>query len=159
MRWKIILKNSMRFCCTKRIVSVSTEIEYWSSLQSLRFWITLILIYISTLFFKFDFEGIPLWLLLQISPVKNERNTVVLFLCTFRDITALKQPIEEETKGNWHLSNNIKIGMIWFLFYLILHYYICKHPPLQVIMLTYTGYIRPHNLYLVSKSVLIGRIM
>ena len=40
-----------------------------------------------------------MWLLLQISPVKNERNTVVLFLCTFRDITALKQPIEEETKG------------------------------------------------------------
>ena len=43
--------------------------------------------------------GTPLWLLLQISPVKNERNIVVLFLCTFRDITALKQPIEEETKG------------------------------------------------------------
>ena len=35
--------------------------------------------------------GTPLWLLLQISPVKNERNIVVLFLCTFRDITALKQ--------------------------------------------------------------------
>lgn len=50
---------------------------------------------------------IPLWLLLQISPVKNERNTVVLFLCTFRDITALKQPIEEETKGKYYL--NIKI--------------------------------------------------
>jgi hypothetical protein len=31
--------------------------------------------------------------------VKNERDVVVLFLCTFRDITALKQPIEEETKG------------------------------------------------------------
>ena len=51
--------------------------------------------------------GIPLWLLLQISPVKNERNTVVLFLCTFRDITALKQPIEEETKGK--LSALLKI--------------------------------------------------
>lgn len=41
----------------------------------------------------------PLWLFLQISPVKNERDVVVLFLCTFRDITALKQPIEEDTKG------------------------------------------------------------
>ena len=43
--------------------------------------------------------GTPLWLLFQICPVKNERDVVVLFLCTFRDITALKQPIEEETKG------------------------------------------------------------
>ncbi|TRY72267.1 hypothetical protein TCAL_03114, partial [Tigriopus californicus] len=41
----------------------------------------------------------PLWLFLQISPVKNERDVVVLFLCTFRDITALKQPIEEDSKG------------------------------------------------------------
>ena len=43
--------------------------------------------------------GTPLWLFLQISPIKNERDIVVLFLCTFRDITALKQPIEDETKG------------------------------------------------------------
>ncbi|XP_057371371.1 potassium voltage-gated channel protein eag-like [Daphnia carinata] len=42
----------------------------------------------------------PLWLLLQIAPIKNERDVVVLFLCTFRDITALKQPLEsEESKG------------------------------------------------------------
>ncbi|XP_040563458.1 potassium voltage-gated channel protein eag isoform X2 [Lepeophtheirus salmonis] len=41
----------------------------------------------------------PCWLIFQVSPVKNERDVVVLFLCTFRDITALKQPIEEENKG------------------------------------------------------------
>ncbi|KAK3914134.1 Potassium voltage-gated channel protein eag [Frankliniella fusca] len=42
----------------------------------------------------------PLWLLLQIAPIKNERDLVVLFLLTFRDITALKQPIEtDENKG------------------------------------------------------------
>nr|XP_014290792.1 potassium voltage-gated channel protein eag isoform X2 [Halyomorpha halys] len=42
----------------------------------------------------------PLWLLLQIAPIKNERDLVVLFLLTFRDITALKQPIEtEDAKG------------------------------------------------------------
>lgn len=42
----------------------------------------------------------PLWLLLQISPIKNERDLVVLFLLTFRDITALKQPIEtDDVKG------------------------------------------------------------
>ncbi|XP_065205248.1 potassium voltage-gated channel protein eag isoform X2 [Planococcus citri] len=42
----------------------------------------------------------PIWLLLQIAPIKNERDLVVLFLLTFRDITALKQPIEtDDTKG------------------------------------------------------------
>ena len=41
--------------------------------------------------------GIPLWLLLHIAPIKNEKDVVVLFLLTFRDITALKQPIEEES--------------------------------------------------------------
>ncbi|XP_047099194.1 potassium voltage-gated channel protein eag-like [Schistocerca piceifrons] len=45
-------------------------------------------------------EETPLWLLLQIAPIKNERDLVVLFLLTFRDITALKQPIEaDDSKG------------------------------------------------------------
>ncbi|KAK7504351.1 hypothetical protein BaRGS_00004655 [Batillaria attramentaria] len=38
----------------------------------------------------------PLWLLLHIAPVKNEKDQVVLFLCTFKDITALKQPIDDD---------------------------------------------------------------
>ncbi|XP_064623498.1 potassium voltage-gated channel subfamily H member 1-like isoform X2 [Lineus longissimus] len=38
----------------------------------------------------------PLWLLLHIAPIKNEKDAVVLFLCTFKDITALKQPIEDD---------------------------------------------------------------
>uniref|UniRef100_T1JZC8 Cyclic nucleotide-binding domain-containing protein n=2 Tax=Tetranychus urticae TaxID=32264 RepID=T1JZC8_TETUR len=42
----------------------------------------------------------PLWLLLHIAPIKNEKDVVVLFLLTFRDITALKQPIEDDaSKG------------------------------------------------------------
>jgi len=47
----------------------------------------------------------PLWLLLQVAPIRNERDLVVLFLLTFRDITALKQPIDsEDTKGGkWPL--------------------------------------------------------
>lgn len=47
----------------------------------------------------------PLWLLLQIAPIKNERDLVVLFLLTFRDITALKQPIESDDSkgGKFHL--------------------------------------------------------
>ena len=42
------------------------------------------------------FSGTPLWLLLHIAPIRNEKEQVVLFLCTFKDITALKQPIDEE---------------------------------------------------------------
>ncbi|GAB6032218.1 hypothetical protein CHUAL_010860 [Chamberlinius hualienensis] len=38
----------------------------------------------------------PLWLLLHIVPILNEKEMVVLYLCTFRDITALKQPIEDD---------------------------------------------------------------
>lgn len=48
----------------------------------------------------FFFTETPLWLLLQVAPIRNERDLVVLFLLTFRDITALKQPIDsEDTKG------------------------------------------------------------
>ncbi|XP_022243006.1 potassium voltage-gated channel protein eag-like [Limulus polyphemus] len=40
------------------------------------------------------------WLLLHITPIKNEKNVVVLFLLTFRDITAIKQPLEDDaSKG------------------------------------------------------------
>ncbi|CAF0973590.1 unnamed protein product [Adineta ricciae] len=38
----------------------------------------------------------PIWVFMQIAPITNERDTVVLYLCTFTDITALKQPIETE---------------------------------------------------------------
>lgn len=50
--------------------------------------------------FSIIFAETPLWLLLQVAPIKNEHQLVVLLLLTFRDITALKQPIEsEDTKG------------------------------------------------------------
>ncbi|XP_071505770.1 voltage-gated delayed rectifier potassium channel KCNH1-like isoform X1 [Diadema antillarum] len=39
----------------------------------------------------------PMWTLVQIAPVKNEKDQVVLFLCVFKDITSLKQPIEDES--------------------------------------------------------------
>ncbi|XP_037970201.2 potassium voltage-gated channel protein eag isoform X1 [Plutella xylostella] len=42
----------------------------------------------------------PLWLLVQVAPIRNERELVVLFLLTFRDITALKHPIDaDDPKG------------------------------------------------------------
>ncbi|XP_061602593.1 potassium voltage-gated channel subfamily H member 5-like [Cololabis saira] len=43
----------------------------------------------------------PIWLCMQIAPIRNENNKVVLFLCTFRDITLFKQPIEDESARGW----------------------------------------------------------
>ncbi|XP_075905713.1 voltage-gated delayed rectifier potassium channel KCNH5-like [Nelusetta ayraudi] len=43
----------------------------------------------------------PIWLYMQVAPIKNENDKVVLFLCTFRDITLFKQPIEDETTKGW----------------------------------------------------------
>nr|QBP05212.1 potassium voltage-gated channel 10b [Petromyzon marinus] len=41
----------------------------------------------------------PVWLHMQVSPVRNELNEVVLFLSIFRDITIFKQPIEDDSRG------------------------------------------------------------
>ncbi|VDM22933.1 unnamed protein product [Hydatigera taeniaeformis] len=38
----------------------------------------------------------PLWLMVYIAPVVNERAETVLMLLTFRDITALKTPIDDD---------------------------------------------------------------
>lgn len=48
--------------------------------------------------------GTPLWLLVHVAPIRNERELVVLFLLTFRDITALKQPIDaDDPKGGQYI--------------------------------------------------------
>ncbi|XP_010877197.1 potassium voltage-gated channel subfamily H member 5 isoform X1 [Esox lucius] len=39
----------------------------------------------------------PVWFYMQVAPIRNENDKVVLFLCTFKDITVFKQPIEDET--------------------------------------------------------------
>lgn len=60
-------------------------------------------------FFSFClFTETPLWLLLQVAPIRNERDLVVLLLLTFRDITAFKQIIDaEDTKsGNLAFGEN-----------------------------------------------------
>lgn len=58
--------------------------------------------------------GLPIWLYMQVAPIRNENDKVVLFLCTFRDITLFKQPIEDEsTKGETSLWDK------WFKFAII----------------------------------------
>jgi len=39
----------------------------------------------------------PVWFFIKIAPIRNEQDKVVLFLCTFSDITAFKQPIEDDS--------------------------------------------------------------
>ncbi|XP_067894375.1 potassium voltage-gated channel subfamily H member 5 [Heterodontus francisci] len=43
----------------------------------------------------------PVWFYMQIAPIQNEYDKVVLFLCTFKDITVFKQPIEDESTKGW----------------------------------------------------------
>ncbi|XP_055327393.1 potassium voltage-gated channel protein eag-like [Paramacrobiotus metropolitanus] len=38
----------------------------------------------------------PMWVLMQVAPIRNEKDVTALYLMIFKDITALKQPIEEE---------------------------------------------------------------
>lgn len=54
--------------------------------------------------FFFFFPGTPVWFFVKIAPIRNEQEKVVLFLCTFSDITAFKQPIEDDSsKGRSQL--------------------------------------------------------
>uniref|UniRef100_A0A8D3EAI1 Potassium voltage-gated channel subfamily H member 1-like n=1 Tax=Scophthalmus maximus TaxID=52904 RepID=A0A8D3EAI1_SCOMX len=43
----------------------------------------------------------PVWFFVKIAPIRNEQDKVVLFLCTFSDITAFKQPIEDDSSKSW----------------------------------------------------------
>ncbi len=43
------------------------------------------------------FPGMPVWFFVKIAPIRNEQEKVVLVLCTFSDITAFKQPIEDDS--------------------------------------------------------------
>ncbi|CAL8254234.1 unnamed protein product [Lota lota] len=43
----------------------------------------------------------PVWFFIKIAPIRNEQEKVVLFLCTFSDITAFKQPIEDDSSKGW----------------------------------------------------------
>lgn len=62
-----------------------------------------------------------MWFYMQVAPIRNENDKVVLFLCTFKDITLFKQPIEDETtKGECCAAaftqknnNNVPLGLFW----------------------------------------------
>lgn len=71
--------------------------------------------------------GTPIWLYMQIAPIRNENDKVVLFLCTFRDITLFKQPIEDDaTRGESSYSGiyrpNTSAEMYKWLFSLLVFF-------------------------------------
>ncbi|GMS80307.1 hypothetical protein PENTCL1PPCAC_2482 [Pristionchus entomophagus] len=52
----------------------------------------------------------PIWLLVHLAPIKNDKDSVVLYLCQFKDITPLKQPLDDE--NNKGLSRILQIARI-----------------------------------------------
>lgn len=53
---------------------------------------------------------------MQVAPIRNENDKVVLFLCTFKDITLFKQPIEDETtKGGCFHTAQMFLSFCWRL--------------------------------------------
>lgn len=60
----------------------------------------------STFFFL---SGTPVWFFVKIAPIRNEQEKVVLFLCTFSDITAFKQPIEDDSSKGQSQSGSVFI--------------------------------------------------
>lgn len=49
----------------------------------------------------------PVWFFVKIAPIRNEQDDIVLFLCTFSDITAFKQPIEDEASKGGDVSKYV----------------------------------------------------
>lgn len=59
--------------------------------------------------------GNPVWFYMQVAPIRNENDKVVLFLCTFKDITLFKQPIEDEsTKGEKPRTRPRPVGPVGY---------------------------------------------
>lgn len=52
----------------------------------------------------------PIWLLVHLAPIKNDKDNVVLYLCQFKDITPLKQPLDDE--NNKGKNRTIKLNDI-----------------------------------------------
>ncbi len=59
------------------------------------------------LFYKKN--GHAIWLQVDVTPIRNEQEVVVLFLSTYRDITAFKEPLEG---GQAMMSNLSKFAKL-----------------------------------------------
>lgn len=94
--------NAQRKCSTT-VKQYKSQINCYSLLNFiliLHYYIFLVdrlLLWETVLYFLFCSAGMPVWFFMKIAPIRNEQDKVVLFLCTFSDITAFKQPIEDES--------------------------------------------------------------
>jgi hypothetical protein len=59
----------------------------------------------------FDLET-QIWLLANVAPIKDDKSRVVLYLCQFKDITPLKQPLDDENNKVLGLSRILQIARI-----------------------------------------------
>uniref|UniRef100_A0AC34FKF2 PAC domain-containing protein n=2 Tax=Panagrolaimus sp. ES5 TaxID=591445 RepID=A0AC34FKF2_9BILA len=53
-----------------------------------------------------------IWLLAHIAPIKDDKDRVVLYLCQFKDITPLKQPLGDEDNKILGLSRILQIARL-----------------------------------------------
>lgn len=51
-------------------------------------------------------------MLANIAPIKDDKNRVVLYLCQFKDITPLKQPLDGESSKTLGLSRILQIARV-----------------------------------------------
>ncbi|KAK0411630.1 hypothetical protein QR680_005757 [Steinernema hermaphroditum] len=54
----------------------------------------------------------PIWLLVHVAPIKDDKDHVVLYLCQFKDITPLKQPLDDEDNKTLGLGRILQIARI-----------------------------------------------
>lgn len=53
-----------------------------------------------------------IWLVVHISPIQDDKNRVVLYLCQFKDITPLKEPLGDDNNKVLGLSRILQIARI-----------------------------------------------
>ena len=49
---------------------------------------------------------------MQVAPIRNENDKVVLFLCTFKDITVFKQPIEDDPTTGERYATHTSVSAV-----------------------------------------------
>jgi len=54
-----------------------------------------------------DISETPLWLLVQVAPIKSNSDAIMLILLLFKDITLLKQLIPEQNDKGMSSTTNV----------------------------------------------------
>ncbi|KAI6237630.1 PAS fold and Ion transport and Cyclic nucleotide-binding domain containing protein [Aphelenchoides besseyi] len=54
----------------------------------------------------------PIWLLTNTAPIKDDKSKVVLYLCQFKDITPLKQPLDDDNNKVLGLGRILQLARI-----------------------------------------------